>query len=146
MSDTETTEEAAPAEAEVKKSKKHDLPEGWVTPSGLVHVLKERNIVEMAPQQVYGYCYHGKDFPTKNHTDGRYIVPVDDEAAAADPDVPGEIGAVSWIQNQLKRAAERKAAKAAKAQAAAAEATQPEAGGETVATSTEEAEEQPEEF
>lgn len=77
--EVEVEVEAESAEAKPAPKKKHELPEGWATPSGLVHILKERNIVEdIKPQQIYGYVYHGKDFPSKQHTDGRFIVPIDD--------------------------------------------------------------------
>jgi hypothetical protein len=127
MSETEVTTEGTETEvkadeAEAKKSKKHPLPEGYVTPSGLANLLRDRNIADLKPQQIYGYVYHGKEFPSKNHTDGRYMVPVEDGTDEF------EVGAVTWIQNQLAKKAERDAKKAAKA-AAEVEST-PEVGGE----------------
>lgn len=109
-------EEAEETEATPKVKKKHDLPDGWVTPTGLTHVLKERGIAELAPQQMYGYVKSGKDFPFDNHTDGRFIVPIE--------------AGVEWVVARLAAAAERKAAREAKAAAKAEGADQPEVGGE----------------
>jgi len=98
-----------------------EIPEGWCTPTQLVHVLKDRAIVKLKPQAMYGFVKTGKGFPWKYHVDGRYIVPIEDEAAQAAGETlangASEIGAVSWVIKHYERRAQRDAEKAAKAAA-----------------------------
>jgi hypothetical protein len=105
-------EASAPA-AQATKSKKDPLPEGWVTPTMLANELGIR------PQIVYGYVRNGSGFPSKNHTDSRFIV--------------HRAQALQWLQEKDKRKAERAAKQQAQLSAAAAAAQQstPEVGGES---------------
>ena len=71
-------------ETEVKTSKKpkrskHDLPEGFVTPTGFVKVLKESMNVEVRPQVIYGYVKNSKTFQefVSLNSDGRTILNLD---------------------------------------------------------------------
>lgn len=57
-------------------SKKDPLPDGWLTPSGFAKQLSESTGTDVRPQRIYGYVKSGKDFPFKNHTDGRVILDV----------------------------------------------------------------------
>jgi hypothetical protein len=109
---------------EKAKSTKHDLPENWLTPTGL------SKIVELKPQQVYGYVKNGKDFPSKIHTDGRTIVPVPAESAEG-YGVP-ETDARAWILSRRTKTAEQKAAKAAADAAKAAAAPEGDASAPDV--------------
>lgn len=104
-------ETAAPA----APKKKDDLPEGWITPTALA------KIVDLKPQQVYGYVKNGKGFPFKNHTDGRFIValPAEGTEGHGDPATDG----LAWI---LDRRARTEAKKAEKAAEVSTENSQPE--------------------
>ena len=110
---------SAPAEGEAAKandqnttaSKKDPLPDGWETPTAFAHRLTDvldgySKENPFKPQMVYGYVKNGKDFPQKNHTDGRFIVNIED--------------ALAWVQVRVEKRKEREA-KAA--EAAAADAT-----------------------
>lgn len=109
-------------------SKKDPLPAGWSTPTGL------SKLVELKPQQCYGYVKNGKEFPSAIHTDGRTIVPTpEEEVPEGGFDTVDEItperdnplaDARAWILDRRAKTAQAKAAKAAKeaAEAAAAEA------------------------
>jgi hypothetical protein len=116
----EPSADEAPAEAPEKAndqnaaaSKKDPLPEGWETPTAFAHRLSDvlegydKTTNPFKPQMVYGYVKNGKDFPQKNHTDGRFIVEIEP--------------ALAWIQVRVEKRKEREAAKVAAA--AAAEAT-----------------------
>jgi hypothetical protein len=78
--------EAAEGEEKKATKKKDPEPEGWSTPAKMVKVLRERGIVDdsFTPQQMFGFVKNGKDFPKNEdgspylHTDGRYIVPIED--------------------------------------------------------------------
>jgi hypothetical protein len=122
------------------KVSKDALPEGWTTPTGLVNLLRERRIVDLRPQAMYGWVKNGKAFPWVQHTDGRYIVPIEDDAAAGiqfgpeDKRFTSEIGGVTWVRNQLEKRVQRdqaREAEAAKAAEAEPETTdsQPVVGG-----------------
>jgi hypothetical protein len=126
MTDVEEFElEDEPAAAEESETapakqtrKKDELPEGWETPTAFAHRLTEEldgysKENPFKPQQVYGYCKNGKDFPTKIHTDGRYLVEIE----------PG----LEWVKERAAKRAERAAAKAA-AEAAATEDAETVAG------------------
>lgn len=97
------------AEAPAKQSKKQPLPEGFVTPTALSHILSERYGEPVAPQRVYGYVKNGKDFPSQQAPDGRVMVP--------------EAEAVAWVDASRERAKERAAKREAKAAADAAAAS-----------------------
>jgi hypothetical protein len=91
-------------------SKKDPLPEGWETPTAFAHRLTDQlegysKENPFKPQMVYGYVKNGKDFPQKNHTDGRFIVEIEP--------------ALAWIQVRVEKRAEREAAKAKAAEEAA---------------------------
>ena len=91
MTDTNTntkTEKKVPA----KTSKKDDLPSGWLTPTGLAKKLSELSGTEVRPQRIYGYVKSGKEFPHKQHTDGRVIVE--------------EAKAIKWFQDLAARKAD----------------------------------------
>jgi len=108
-------ETEAPAKASRKKD---EIPEGWETPTAFAHRLTEElegysKENPFKPQMVYGYCKNGKDFPTKMHTDGRYLVEIEP--------------ALAWVNERAQKRAER-AAKKAEADAAAAEASDTVAG------------------
>jgi hypothetical protein len=110
----DTTEAGETAKADKPASKKDPLPDGWLTPTGLSH------IVELKPQMVYGYVKNGKDFPSKLHTDGRVIVPVPAEGAEGYGEDATD--ARAWILNRRAKTEANKAAKAEKDAAAAAQA------------------------
>jgi hypothetical protein len=128
--DLDITEEpeAAAAETEAtkandqntKKSNKDPLPDGWETPTAFAHRLtdeldeynKESN--PFRPQQVYGYVKNGKEFPSKNHTDGRVIVEIEP--------------ALAWVAERVEKRKERAAKKAAEAEGTGGEATTDPAG------------------
>jgi hypothetical protein len=110
-----------------------DLPEGWVTPTQLRNHLFDERIADLKPQAMYGFVKSGKNFPYKKHTDGRYIVPVEDETAQAATEHDGEgnvvsselangpsdIGAKSWVIQVLQKRADREAKALADADKAA---------------------------
>lgn len=107
-----STDEPEPAKKESKK--KDPEPEGWTTPTGLAHMLTERydeysKENPFKPQMVYGYVKNGKEFPHKQHTDGRVIVEIEP--------------ALAWVDERIQKRREREAAKAAEpaAEEAAAE-------------------------
>lgn len=98
--------EASDEKADKPKRKKHDLPEGWETPARMIHVLKERDICDITPQQMFGFVKNGKDFPKNEdgspflHTDGRYIVPIERTC--------------EWVVGHLQKREERAAKRAQK--------------------------------
>jgi hypothetical protein len=102
------------------------IPDGWTTPTGLRHILFDRRVANTSSQAMYGFVKNGKDFPYKQHSDGRFIVPVEDETArAAGSELangPSEIGGVSWCIQAFARRAERRAKAEADAQKAAEQA------------------------
>lgn len=100
------TGEGEAEEAKQEAKKKDPLPEGWTTPAQMIHVLKERGICDIKPQQMFGFVKNGKDFPKNEdgshyfHTDGRYIVPVEETA--------------DWVIQHLQKREERAAKRAQK--------------------------------
>lgn len=138
----------APEKPKGQGRSKDPLPEGWVTPTTLVKVLVDKRIVNIRPQAAFGLVKNGKEFPYVNHSDGRYIVPLEDgmnyivreEVDGVEQDVEKtfDIGAITWIERHYQRKAERdarRAAEAAKAQenadnAVSVETGTPEVGGE----------------
>lgn len=123
------------------KQTKDTLPDGWTTPTGLVNLLRERRIVDLKPQAMYGWVKNGKGFPWKFHTDGRYIVPIEDEAAAGHTFNTGEKaftqsepkGGLTWVREQLEKRKEREQARV---KAAADQAAQEDAEPSAPATDT----------
>jgi cell division septation protein DedD len=114
----ETPEGETPAaSATPAASKKDPVPDGFMTPTALANELGLR------PQIVYGYIRNGKNFPQKQHTDGRFIVPVGSGNEADD--------ARAWIKNRREATAKRKAEAAAKEKAAQEEAAAKAAEAET---------------
>ena len=111
--ETETAPAEEPAKANdqnTKASKKDPVPEGWETPTAFAHRLTEQldgysKENPYKPQMVYGYVKNGKDFPQKQHSDGRFIVEIEP--------------ALAWINERVEKRAAREAAKAAKAEAPA---------------------------
>jgi hypothetical protein len=99
------------------------IPDGWMTPTQLRNHLFDTRVVNTSSQAVYGMVKNGSKFPYKTHTDGRYIVPVEDETAQAAGDElangPSEIGAKTWVINAFQKRAERNAEKEAAAAKAA---------------------------
>lgn len=112
----ETTEPAKANDNNTTKSKKHDVPAGWLSAVDFgkhwTKVLQERGELAadevIRPQYIYGYIRNTKGFPFKNHTDQRFIVPVED--------------ATKFLLERRTANANKKAEKAAAAAAAAATA------------------------
>jgi hypothetical protein len=106
--EVETTDEAATAEGEEtkSKSKKTPLPDGYQTPVGFTHVLKEQRGVDVRPQVIYGYVRNNKafqEFSGTNEGDGRVILNVE--------------RALAWWDEKEAKKAEREQKKAAEAAA-----------------------------
>ena len=109
MSDqsTEETTEAPTAEAPAK-TKKDPVPDGWETPVNFAKRLTANSGSDVRPQIVYGYIRNSKGFPSKQNTDGHYLVNIEE--------------GLKWMEEKAARKAAREAEKAAKA-AAPAEAS-----------------------
>lgn len=101
-----TAEAEGDSEEKPKASKKHPVPEGWETPARMPHILKERDVCDISPQQMFGFVKNGKEFPKNEdgspflHTDGRYIVPIE--------------RTVDWVIAHLQKREERAAKRAQK--------------------------------
>jgi hypothetical protein len=138
------------------KRSKDPLPEGWVTPTQLVKILRDERIVNLRPQAAFGLVKNGKNFPFVNHSDGRYIVPLEDgkpynvqvvNEETGEKTIEErvfEVGARTWITRHFEAKAKRDAERAAKAasstetpQAVVDGASQPEVGGEGVMAAVE---------
>jgi hypothetical protein len=113
------------------KNKKQPLPEGFVTPTELSHILTERwhgqtTKLEASgeevpllpanetvrPQIIYGYVKNGSGFPSSQAPDGRVMVNKDE--------------AVAWCDERQVKKLNRNAKKAAEAAAATADAASEE--------------------
>jgi hypothetical protein len=139
---TTATEGDKPAkEAKPPKEKaRGDLPEGFVTPVGLAHVLTERGLggkeedgsnKTVQPQVVYSYI---KNAPAAYPFPGGTVK--DSLGKDRDNVVEVEKG-VAWWEAKNQRAAERRANASKKAQEAAAKAAAKAAGTSTPAETAE---------
>jgi hypothetical protein len=137
--EVEEVQEQAQEEAPKAKAKKEpargDLPEGYVTPVSLAHVLTEQKlhtnrggeIVEVKPQMVYSYIKNSKDFAAAFET-------VTDSIGKERVATTVEKGVEAWKALKTRaqeRSANAAAKKEAKAKRDAEKAAAKEAEGET---------------
>jgi hypothetical protein len=107
----ESTEKAN--DQNTKSNKKHDLPEGFVTPVGLTNHINASTepAGDLKPQVMYGYLKNNKEMGAlvQKHTDGRNILNLEE--------------GLRVYEGIQAKSAERRAAKEAKATEAPAEET-----------------------
>jgi hypothetical protein len=109
------------------KSKKDDVPEGWLSAVDFAKhwtkTLQERGELAenetIRPQYIYGYIRNTKGFPNKNHTDGRFIVPVEEATKFLLDRRTARASAKAEKEAKEKAAAEAAAAKQAETPAEA---------------------------